>query len=113
MVYAAYSYYKETYKGTMSEADFTCFSRRASAYLGTYTRWRITGAWRTDERVLDACCAVADVLYSQAQGGEVTSVTNDGYTESYAACRQTAAQKQYAALTLYLAATGLLYQGVL
>ena len=70
MIYADFSYYKDTYCGEMAEGDFKRLSRQASAYLDSVTFDRIAAV--TDEKIMErvreACCAVADVLF--AEGAE-------------------------------------------
>ncbi|WP_087064770.1 head-tail connector protein [Intestinibacillus massiliensis] len=112
MAYADYAYYTGGYGGMMPETDFSRLSRRASAYLDRMTFGR---AARPPEalagKVRDACCAVADEMYRQAQGGEVAGVSNDGYRETYVPSGKTPDARLYAAAALYLGAAGLLYRG--
>lgn len=113
MVYASYEYYAGVYGGTMAVADFVRLARAASAQIDAMTFGR--AARVTDEGTLDklrdACCAVADLLRAEEQGGEVLSAENDGYRETYAASGRSFAQRRYEAMALYLANTGLLYAG--
>lgn len=110
--YADYRYYAEEYRGSaVPEADFPRLSRQASSYLDQVTFGRIRGSWETNSRVRDACCALAEQLHQEAQGGEVVSASNDGYSETYASSGKTAAQRRYETAAAYLAVTGLLYQG--
>ena len=111
MVYADYSYYQNTYRGSLPEEGYNRLSRRASAYLDALTLGHIQGAWAEESRVKDACCAVVEELAFQEAGGEVTTVNNDGYIESYAASGKSHAARLYDAAVVYLAATGLLYRG--
>ena len=112
MVYADSTYYTTEYHGTMPVADFDRLSRQASTHLDRLTFGRIQNEWISDARVKDACCAVADVLYRQEQGGEVTSETTGGWSRSYTTTGKTAAQSIRAAARLYLGNTGLMYCGV-
>lgn len=109
--YADYFYYQETYRGTMPEADFNRLSRQASYYIDSLTFGRIQGDWLDSSRVKDACCAVAEQMRRQEQGGEVASATNDGYSETYITSGKTPAQRQYATVAQYLGMTGLMYRG--
>lgn len=113
MVYASYEYYAGVYGGTMAVADFVRLARAASAQIDALTFGR--AARVTDEGALDklrdACCAVADLLRAEEQGGEVLSAENDGYRETYAASGKSFAQRRCDAVTMYLANTGLLYAG--
>ena len=114
MVYAAYDYYLNEYSGNaVSEADFARLSRQASAYLDSLTYGKIRGPWVDDSRVRDACCAVAEVMYKQEQGGEVASESNDGASVTYVTGSATPEQRMYNAAAMYLSGTGLLYAGVL
>lgn len=88
MCYADYDYYINDYCGkTIAEADFTRLSRQASAYLDILTLDKITDDWTTDERVKNACCAVADVYAKQDAGGEVASESNHGVSQNICGIR--------------------------
>ena len=114
MVYADYDYYLNEYSGNaVAEADFTRLSRQASAYLDSLTYGKIRGPWVDDSRVKDACCAIADILHAQEQGGEVASESNDGASVTYVTSGKTAQNRMYDAAVMYLSSTGLLYAGVL
>ena len=113
MIYADYDYYLNEYSGNaVAEADFTRLSRQASAYLDSLTYGKIRGPWVDDSRVKDACCAVAEVMYKQEQGGEVASESNDGTSVTYVTSGKTAQNRMYDAAVMYLSNTGLLYAGV-
>ena len=113
MPYADYDYYVNSYGGNaIAEMDFTRLSRQASAYLDALTLDKITGDWKTDERVKDACCAVADIYAWRERGGEVSSETNDGASVTYVTSGKTIEQQAANAAALYLANTGLLYRGI-
>ena len=114
MVYADYDYYLNEYSGNaVAEADFTRLSRQASAYLDSLTCGKIRGSWVDDNRVKDACCAVAEILHAQEQGGEVASESNDGASVTYVNSSTTPEQRLYNIAVMYLSSTGLLYAGVL
>ena len=51
MIYADFSYYKDTYCGEMAEGDFKRLSRSASAYLDSITFDRIPSV--TDEKIIE------------------------------------------------------------
>ncbi len=59
MIYADYTYYADTYLGTVSEGDFPRLAVRASSFLDYYTQNRAK-----DNANLDAvkmcCCALVD-----------------------------------------------------
>lgn len=114
MIYANYDYYLNEYSGNaVPEADFTRLSRQASAYLDSLTCGKIRGKWVDDSRVKDACCAVAEVMQKQEQGGEVASESNDGASVTYVTGNATPEQRMYNAAVMYLSSTGLLYAGVM
>lgn len=114
MVYADYDYYLNEYSGNaVAGADFVRLSRQASAYLDSLTYGKIRGPWVDDSRVKDACCALADILHAQEQGGEVASESNDGTSVTYVTSGKTAQNRMYDAAVMYLSSTGLLYAGVM
>ena len=117
MIYADFSYYKDTYCGEMAEGDFKRLSRSASAYLDSVTLDRIAAV--TDEKIMEevkeACCAVADVLLQKEQRDGIAAESNDGVSVTYATyASETNANERrlYQAAVLYLGNTGLLYRGV-
>lgn len=115
MVYADFSYYQNTYHGTMSEADFNRLSRQASAYLDRVTFGRIDAKISGSYKIMDACCAVADAYLLNEHGGGVASETNDGISVDYVAGisnTKTDDQRLREAVSLHLGGTGLLYRGV-
>lgn len=116
--YADYSYYVTAYQGKMPQCDFERLAGRASAYLNSVTFRRIRAGWAEDDRVREACCAVADVYFLEEHGGGVASETNDGISVTYvagarAAQAKTVAQQLWETAVMYLGTTGLLYRGVL
>lgn len=109
-----YAYYIETFCGAaIPEREFTRLSRQAFAYLQSVTMGKIRGKWLDDTRVKDACCAIAETMQAQEQGGEVASESNDGTSVTYVNSGMTSQQQLYNAAFMYLASTGLLYAGVL
>lgn len=114
MIYADFSYYKDTYCGEMAEGDFKRLSRQASAYLDSVTFDRIPSV--TDERIMEkvreACCAVADAILQKEQRDGIASETNDGISVTYTTEGKTDEERLYQAAVLYLGNTGLLYRGV-
>lgn len=112
-----YVYYRETYRGTMGEAEYLRLSRRAAAYLEQVTFGRAGQPLSpvVGEKVKEACCAVTDALWVNEHGGGVASETNDGITVNYVAGVSNVksdGQRLYEAAVLYLGRTGLLFQGV-
>ena len=116
MIYADFNYYKGTYCGEMTEKDYDRLSRQASAYLDFITFDRIKNV--TDESVMakvkDACCAVADTLLLNEQGGGIASETNDGVSVAYVngTGSKTDEQRLKQTALIYLGHTGLMYRGV-
>ena len=114
MIYADFSYYRDTYCGEMAEGDFKRLSRSASAYLDSVTFDRIAAV--TDEKILEkvreACCAVVDMLLQKEQRDGIASETNDGISVTYTTEGSTDEQRLYRVAVLYLSNTGLLYRGV-
>ena len=116
MAYANFEYYKGAYCGEMAEKDYDRLSRQASAYLDFITFDRIKSV--TDESVMekvkDACCAVADTLLLNEQGGGIAAETNDGISVTYVngTGSKTDEQRLRNAALIYLGNTGLMYRGV-
>ena len=72
MAYADYGFYRNVYRGTLSEADFVRLSERASDYIDGRTDYILKRAGIPDEmseRVKKACCALADTLKGNERGG--------------------------------------------
>ena len=116
MVYADFSYYKDTYCGEMAEGDFKRLSRSASAYLDSVTLDRIPSVTdeKIKEKVREACCAVADAILLN-ENGVVSQESNDGVSVIYTRDMSntlTDEERVYQAAVLYLGNTGLLYRGV-
>lgn len=115
--YADYSYYSTTYGGTaIPEADFQRLALQSSSYINQVTFGRAASV--TDEVVLDqikmTCCAVAEAMQLEQQGGPVVSESNDGWSRSYAQPQnaKTSRQRLYDAALLYLGQTDLMFPGV-
>lgn len=111
----AHEFYTSVYCGNQITAqDWVAFSRDAAAYVDELTRGRITADLPDEllERCRMAVCAVAEVCFGQAKGGEVASASNDGYSETYVVSGQTFEQRKRQAAACYLGSTGLLYRGV-
>ena len=114
MIYADFSYYKDTYCGEMAEGDFKRLSRSASAYLDSVTFDRIAAVTdeKIKEKVKEACCAVADALLRKEQRDGIAAETNDGISVTYTTEGSADEQRLYRVAVLYLGNTGLLYRGV-
>lgn len=107
MAYADYSFYKNVYRGTLSEAEFARLSERASDYIDSRTEYILKKAGISDEmseRVQKACCALADTIRGNERGGVKTSEKVGNYSVSYAAGTQRSdAQKLDDTIQIYLA----------
>lgn len=113
MAYADYSYYKTTYGGTMiAESAFARLSCLASAYIDSLTFGNAAKDTQHAEQIKTACCTLAEEYGRQDSGGEVASVNNDGYSESYVTSGKTPDQRMLDIAVRILAPTGLLYGGV-
>jgi hypothetical protein len=116
VVYANFEYYKGAYCGEMAEKDYDRLSRQASAYLDfiTYDRIKKVTDETIMEKVKDACCAVADTLLLNEQGGGIAAETNDGVSVTYVngTGSKTDEQRLYGTALIYLGHTGLMYRGV-
>lgn len=105
-----YDYYITEYRGNkLDEASFGRLIRRAGSYIDQVTFGRSRRLCRIE--LSDAACAVAECMYKQEQGGEVSSATNDGYSETYVTSNRSSDQQLYNAALWYLGSTGLMYQG--
>ena len=107
MAYADFSYYKDVYRGTLSEAEFVRLSERASDYIDGRTQYILKKAGITadmEERVRKACCALAETIRGNEKGGVKTSEKVGDYSSSYAvAAQRTDVQKLDDTIQLYLA----------
>lgn len=107
MAYADFSYYKNVYRGTLSEAEFTRLAERASDYIDGRTQYILKKAGIPDEmseRVKKACCALAETIRGNEKGGVKTSEKVGDYSISYAAGTQRSdVQKLDDTIQLYLA----------
>ena len=108
-----YSFYVEEYLGSKIPGEsYPQYAKREQVYLKMAAPLAAKQLDRYEVKM--AICAVADVLYTDEQSGSeygITSATNDGISVTYAAAKSTS-QRSYDVLTMYLAGTGLLYQGV-
>lgn len=95
--------------GKLSQEEYSSFARRAWAYLDTLTLGKAAlSSGAVKDKVTACCFALTEELRRQSAGGEVVSATNDGYSETYATSGQTAEQRLWAIVSLFLSATGLL-----
>lgn len=109
MAYIDYEYYTDRFKGnTIPLADFEYVAPRAEDYINYITNGRIT---EPTVPVQNACCAVADKLYTMDAREGIQSETTDGYSVTYRD-GEGLPNLLYGAAEVYLAGTGLLYRGV-
>ena len=111
MAYSDYAFYRDEYRGQLSDAEYSRLLPRAAAEIDRMTFNRARNASGDSlAAVKMAECAVIDELNYQgtAGAGDVTSESNDGISRSYAAgTAKTGRQRIIAAADTYLAMTGL------
>lgn len=111
MMYADLEYYlTQFHENSAMAEEFERLSCRASAYLDSLTGGRITENLPESvmEKVQNACCALAEELYAQEQGGEVASQSNHSVSVTYVSSGKTANQRLRSVAEMYLSGTGLL-----
>lgn len=116
MADVTFEWYTNTFKGNVipNEDAFNGVITEAEAYIKYITRRKITEA---TEETKNATCAVAEVIYNQAQDHAPTvsseSVGNHSksYTNKTVSTAEREAEKARKA-RLYLSGTGLLYGGL-
>lgn len=117
-MYSDFPFYKDTYNGVLTEAEYNRFSVRATAEINRVTSGKAKTA--EGENIIEAVkmaeCAVIDELSFQSLGGsgDVTSESNDGISRSYAtgAVSKSSRQRIDAAAYTWLSSTNLLYCGI-
>ena len=113
MAYTDYSYYKDEYLGVaIAEVDFNRLALRASEYIDNRTGGLSKTYEDTGSLLKSACCAVAEQIQINEQGGEVASQTVGPWSKTYVKSGKTAEQSMYDCMDLYLASTGLLSRWV-
>jgi hypothetical protein len=128
MLYADWTWYSGTFKGTeIVEADFDRLIIRSSAMLDGFTFNRAEAYYATNPLPLQhAACAVAEVIrrFERLSRGvdskPIVTETNDGFSQTYAQPLdpdsakglQTFQVQAYAAAEMFMRWTGLLYTGV-
>jgi hypothetical protein len=114
--YVEYDYYDSLYPMRLTEDEFDAYLPSAEAYIDliTYNRAANAAGYKA-ERVRQAVCAVIGEMAAQdatknAGGARLTSVSNDGYTETYRAASGGTAEEAYAIRQMamrWLSGTGL------
>lgn len=127
--YADFEYYSGTFGGSaIPEAEFGRYALRASREVDKITLYRIQNppgadSYPVDNKVKDAVCAVAEVLFRHDQedaktgGALVESETVDSHTVRFKVMgadklAEFRATEIWAAARGYLTSTGLLYRGI-
>lgn len=105
--------YGELYPDRMTDEALEMYAPSALAYVGILTARRCETAegWKR-ERVIQAVCACINEMAAQdaarsENGARLASVSNDGYTENYAADQGGGASAIRRAAALWLSGTGL------
>lgn len=107
-----YSDYKALYPARLTEEEFNSLLPSARAYMDvvTHNRWQSAAGWKRERAIQALFAAInamaADQSVRNAQGARLSSVSNDGYTESYASDGAGGAAIRSAALE-WLSGTGL------
>lgn len=110
MAYADFCFYQQGYKGSAMPASvFERLSERASEYLDSITFGRITEDPTMEVRL--ACCAVAEELLRQEDGGMVSSESVGSWHRTYSTGDSDPDRRLYTTASQYLGRTGLLYRG--
>ena len=90
--YAQWTLYQAYYGKITDEAEFNRLNYRVSGMLDAFTGRRAEqAAGYKAARLNDCACALIDLLAEleqSAAGCGISSVSNDGYTETYAATNQ-------------------------
>lgn len=86
-----YADYKALYPARLTEDEFESLLPSASAYMDvvTHNRWQSAEGWKRT-RAVQALFAIINEMaaaqsISNGKGARLQSVSNDGYSESYAA----------------------------
>ena len=104
MNFIDFDYYKNTYLGVLSEADFSRYLVKAEAFLNAATHKRVKEA---DTLVCFCLCELCDVFAESAEGKNISSESLDGYSVSYDGENYEA----WEIVRTYLGQTGYLYGG--
>ena len=111
-MYLSYEEYKG-FGGTLTETEFDRFSFRAESELNNLTFDRVSTLLPVPECVKRCLFELITYISKTSKNGNsasVASVSNDGYSVSYAEPKSS--QKEiYSIVYTYLANTGLMYRG--
>lgn len=121
MAYADYKFYVNDFHGNaVSEADFDRLCERAGEYIDYFTLGNARVYHDTDKILAKCCCAVAEVILNEENGGLIASESVGSHSISYVRGTTTGAtnavkseeQRVYDTVKRYLLNTGLLYYGM-
>ena len=112
-MYADYDFYKTEYSGELGEAEYSRFSKLATAHIDRLTNNRAKTATGADlEAVKRAECGIVDELDLLDKGGFVSAESNDGISRTYAVAVRTPERRIYDVARVYLHNTNLMFAGV-
>lgn len=116
MAYATYEFYKDSYGGNaIPLAEFDRFSKRACAYIDMVSNGRAAAYFDEQDLLKKACCAVAEGIKINEEGGGVVAESVGKITRNYAAgVTNTPNEEERLSIAVcrFLLHTGLLYLGV-
>lgn len=116
-MYADKEYYLNAFNdgGEASLPDEKCtkYLRRASAFLDSlFIKSKPQEPY--DENIKNACCEIADYMFSSDSRAGIASESNDGYSVTYSdeITQERISAQCYVIAARYLGHTGLLYRGI-
>ncbi len=107
MEFIDYSYYKDVYCGSLTDAEFAKIYPKAVAYFYGATRGRVKNS---DTNVCFALCELCDIFYEDISYENIKSESCDGYSVQYKES-ENMYSLAWDVLTTYLEASGCLYGG--
>lgn len=107
MEFIDYSYYKDVYCGSLTEAEFAKIYPKAVAYFYGATRGRVKNS---DTNVCFALCELCDIFHEDVSCENIKSESCDGYSVQYKES-ENMYSLAWDVLTTYLEASGYLYGG--
>ncbi|KAF5058389.1 hypothetical protein [Anaerotignum sp.] len=116
MVYGTYEFYQESFGGdAIHQDDFDRLAKRASEYINMATFGRAKEYIDDEDLLKRACCALAEAIKLNEEGGGVVAESIGKITKNYAAgVTNTPNEEERLSIAIcrYLLPTGLLYLGV-
>lgn len=112
-MYLTYAEYQQ-WGGTLTEQEFNRFSYRAEKEIDNNTQNRLKSVKDIPDDVKHCMFELVEFISNNTLNGAVmgvTSVSNDGYSESYSGA-ENAQGEMYNIIYTYLSGTGLMYCGV-